>query len=165
MYQIVVLIHVLSAVVWVGGLTFLALVAAPATRSLPAVERGALLNALGRRFRIVGWACIGLLVVTGIIVSGYRGITWQAVVSGGLFASMFGSLLGLKVGVVALMIAISLVHDLWLGPASSRALTRGEEAGPSRAGLRRASAWTARLSLLLALVIVFLAVSLVRGLP
>jgi putative copper export protein len=165
-YQAAVSIHVLSAIVWVGGLVFLALVAVPATRPLPAAERGALLNALGRRFRPVGWVCLGLLVLTGLVVSGYRGLTWETFVSGAFFGSPFGRLLAIKLGLVALMALLTLAHDLWLGPASARALAAGESAtGRPMAGLRRASAWTARLSLIVALAVVFLGVALVRGLP
>jgi uncharacterized membrane protein len=166
MYQLTVLVHILSAIVWVGGLIFLALVVVPATRPLPPAERGALLNAIGRRFRLIGWVCIGLLAVTGTIASVSRGLTWENLLSGHYFASQFGQVLALKVGLVALMVAVSLVHDLWLGPASTRALVRDDAGAEAfRRRLRRASSWTARLSLVLALAIVFLAVALVRGLP
>jgi uncharacterized membrane protein len=164
MYQIVVLVHILSAIVWVGGMAFLALVAVPATRALPPAERGAILHAIGRQFRRVGWACIALLIVTGAIASGYRGLTPETF--GGFFATDFGRLLALKLGFVTVMVALTLTHDLWLGPASVRALARGDAAAEAeRRRLRRASGWTARLSLLLALAVVFLAVALVRGLP
>jgi uncharacterized membrane protein len=166
MYQVAVFIHILSAIVWVGGLAFLALVAVPATRPLPAVERSVILQAIGRQFRLVGWVCIGLLLVTGLIVNGYRGLTWGMLFDGTLVASVFSQLLAVKVSLVAVMVLLTLVHDLWLGPASARALSRSN-ATPSASmrRLRRGSSWTARLSLLLALAVVFLAVALVRGLP
>jgi hypothetical protein len=57
--------------------------------------------------------------------------------------------------------------NIWVGvPVSARALAAGESAtGRPMAGLRRASAWTARLSLAIALAVVFLGVALVRELP
>ena len=164
MYQISVFIHVLSAIGWVGGMLFLALVVVPATRPLPPAERAALIDTVGRRFRPIGWSCIALLVVTGLIISGYRGITWEAVTSGQVLEHQFGRLLSLKVGLVVVMTVLSLVHDLVIGPASTRAHERRDH--PDRiARLRRVALWMARLSLLLALAIVALAVALVRGWP
>jgi len=133
---------------------------------LPPVERGALFDAIGRRFRLVGWGCIGLLIVTGTLSSVYRGLSWENPLSGSYVASDVGWLLALTVGLVALMVAISLAHDLWLGPASSRALASADTGSEVvRRRLQRASRWTARSSLVLALVVVALAVALVRGLP
>jgi uncharacterized membrane protein len=62
-YQLSVFLHILSAIVWIGGILFLALVVVPAMRGLPPAERAALSGAVGRRFRTVGWACIGVVVV------------------------------------------------------------------------------------------------------
>jgi uncharacterized membrane protein len=166
MYQASVLIHIISAIIWVGGLLFLALIVVPATRGLPPAERGALISALGRRFRTVGWICIGLLIITGVITSSYRGVTWQAVASGELLAGQFGRLLAVKVSLVALMVVVSLLHDTVLGPASARALVRaGAPVTREVRRLRRASSWLARASVLLGLLVVALAVALVRGLP
>lgn len=165
MYQVLVLTHVLSAIIWVGGLLFFVLVAVPVTRPLPAAERAALLNALGRRFRLIGWLCVVLLLTTGILIAGYRGVTWEAIASRTVLASAFGQVLTLKVGVVLAMVAVTLVHDLWLGPASTRLLADKAATAAQRTRMRRASAWTARASLLFGLLIVFLAVSLNRGLP
>jgi hypothetical protein len=55
MYQLSVFVHILSAIVLVSGMLFVALIAVPAIRHLPAAERAGLLGRLGRRFRLVGW--------------------------------------------------------------------------------------------------------------
>src|SRR5579884_2927858 len=102
--------------VWVGGMLFLALVVVPATRGMPAEVRGPLFAAVGRRFRYVGWVCIGLLVVTGGLQLGFRGVTWAALASSGLWSGSFGRVLALKLGLVAAMLGVSLYHDLVLGP-------------------------------------------------
>jgi uncharacterized membrane protein len=165
-YQLSVYLHILSAVVWIGGMLFLALVIVPATRGRPASERGALLGVLGRRFRTVGWLCIGLLIATGILNAGFRGLSWESFLSGRFLESWFGQVLAVKLGVVALMIAISYYHDFVLGPASVRLLERSD---PSQANetarLRRQASWLGRLNTLLALAVLALAVFLVRGLP
>jgi copper resistance protein D len=156
-YQLSVYVHVLSAIVWVGGMLFLALVVAPATRGLAPPDRARLFEGVGRRFRAVGWACVALLTATGLVNVAYRGVTFESVTDGRLLDSPFGRVLGLKLLVVAAMLALSVVHDFWLGPAAVRS--------GDGARLRRPAALLARANGLLALVVVFLAVALVRGLP
>ena len=51
LYQLSVFLHILSAIVWIGGMLFLPLVVVPATRGLPSAERAALFGVVGRRFR------------------------------------------------------------------------------------------------------------------
>lgn len=160
MYQLVMLAHILAAFVWVGGLLFLALVVVPVARRLPPAQRGALFAALGRRFRLVGWLALGVLLVTGLVAATYHRVTWARLASGAFFADRFGQVLTVKAGVVLLMLVVSAWHDFILGPASTRAAGQ-----PAAAGLRRRASWAARLTLLLALVVVALAVVLVRGVP
>jgi putative copper resistance protein D len=166
MYQLSTLLHVLSAIDWVGGMLFLALVVVPVARKLQPAERGVLVGAIGRRFRVVGWACIALLIVTGVVNTSYRGVTWDSIASGRFVASDFGRLLAVKVGLVVVMIVLSAVHDFAIGPASTRALERKDaDAAREAAALRRKASWLGRLNAVLALVVVALAVALVRGLP
>lgn len=165
MYQLSVFVHILGAIVWIGGMLFLALVAVPALRPLPGPERGRLLGRLGERFRLVGWVAIALLLATGVANSAFRGVTWESVASGRLFESRFGQLLAIKLGLVIAMLILSLVHDFIIGPAGVRALEQPAAGAAEVARLRRQASWLARLNLLLGLVVVGLAVALVRGLP
>jgi hypothetical protein len=57
------------------------------------------------------------------------------------------------------MIALSAVHDFWIGPAASR------QAPGSRAALRyrRWAAWIARVEAIVGIVLVIAAVRLARG--
>lgn len=166
MYQIAVFVHLICAMIWVGGMLFLALVVVPATRGMPPADRGALLTALGRRFRVVGWVVVFILIVTGIWVTHERGVTVHSITSGALFKSEFGKVLAAKVLVVGVMLAITLVHDLVVGPAMTRALSQSDAASAQEAVvLRKRTAMLARTSALLAVIVVALAVALVRGLP
>ena len=61
-------IHVIAAVIWVGGNLILAMVIVPHFRqSLPPIQRIQLLMQIGKRFEPVVWGCIGVLFFTGII--------------------------------------------------------------------------------------------------
>jgi uncharacterized membrane protein len=165
-YQLSVFIHILSAVVWVGGMLFLALVVVPVARSLPAVERAALIGAVGRRFRVVGWACIALLIATGVINLAYRGLTWETFFSAQMLESQFGRVLLLKLALVVVMIVLSAVHDFVIGPQSVRlAESKAPADAEQMVSLRRQASWMARVNAVLALLVVALGVALVRGLP
>lgn len=159
MYQVLVLSHILAATLWVGGLLFMVLVIVPATRHLPPPERARLFNSLGRRFRVVGWSALAVLVATGLLLAGYRGVyarleTWR------FPAGVFDQVLLAKVLVVATMLVTSALHDFVLGPRGVR-----QAAAPAMAPAGRWSAWLARVTTVLAVVAVALAVLLARGLP
>lgn len=162
LYYLNVTIHVLAALVWLGGMFFVGLVGAPLFRAIePPAVRQRLFNELGVRFRTVGWICIGVLVVTGIGNLQFRGLmAWEGVLGSAAFwQSTLGYALAVKLAAVVAMIAVSAVHDFWLGPAAGRA-----EAGTPRAiALRRRAALIARVNAALGVIVVTAAAMLVRG--
>jgi putative copper export protein len=173
LYQLSVFVHILSAIIWIGGMLFVALVVVPATRGLPPSERAALFSSVGRRFRTVGWVCIGALLVTGVINAAYRGVTWENLFTTALWGSPFGVTLALKLGVVAIMLGLSAYHDFVIGPRSVRLAARPASSGAAVSADRRLAAERARriasmlgrLEAILALVVLALAIMLVRGVP
>jgi hypothetical protein len=185
LYQLSVFLHLLSAMIWIGGMLLLALAVVPTTRAVPPAERAALFGAVGRRFRAIGWACIGVLIVTGAINSVCRGVTWENVLTAALWGSPFGTSLALKLGVVAVMLGLSASHDFVIGPRSVRILEQvlpdeggrpEAEAGKAASAaigaafkeaerLRKPASAIGRLTAILALVDLALAGMLVRGVP
>jgi copper resistance protein D len=157
-YQIAVFLHVLGAAVWVGGIVFLMAVAVPVARRFEPPSRARIIREVGQQFRLVGWATLGLLLVTGAYAATMRGATMQNVLDGSFWTTAFGRTLAAKLGVVAVMVASSFTHDFVLGPATARAQAVGRD--PIR--LRQIAAWLARITAILAAVVVFLAVLLVR---
>lgn len=156
-------IHVISAIVWIGGSVFLALILVPAMRQ--SEHRGvaaSIVSWTGRRLRTIGWICFGLFIVTGAINLGYRGYTWSDLVDGSLFAGPFGDTLAVKLIIFVLILILSAVHDFYVGPKAT-ALMREDLRSSHARKLRRAASWFGRLNLLLALVVVFLGVMLARG--
>lgn len=141
-------LHLLAAATWVGGMVFLALVLVPLLRRLPEPSvRVGLLSATGRRFRAVGWLAIALLVVTG---------TATLV----LTSRPIGPLLATKLALVALMLVLAALHDFVLGPRWVRQRSSASVGAAAAAGGSRAVAWLARLTLLLALVVLLLGLAL-----
>lgn len=160
LYLLVVTLHLLAALFWLGGMFFLALVAAPVLRELPVGQRSELFKKLGVRFRFWGWVAIAVLLVTGAANLHLRGVLKAAILGSAEFwSSPFGRALAWKLGLVAIMIVLSALHDFALGPAASRV-----PAGSDRAlSLRRASSWIARINALLGVALLVVAALLARG--
>ncbi len=168
-YQSAVFINLLAAMTWIGGTLFLVMVMVPLSlRSIHPPELGIrVLTQAARRFRIVAWASIILLVITGaFIATDHWRITPTLFLSSG---SHFVKVLQIKVGLVALIIVLSAVHDFVLGPRIGKALERarsgGGEPSPGLTRARFGLVWLARFNLLLVLVIVALAIIMTRGFP
>lgn len=165
LYVISTWIHLLSAIVWMGGMAFLALVLVPALRQ-PTMRKNAaaLIIASGRRFKLVGWTCLGVLVLTGIGNLYARGMLGSALSNGDFWTTPYGKMLFLKLCLVSVILVLSLVHDFYFGPKAATAMKENPEA-PETKRLRRAASWIGRMNILLALAVTLLGVMLVRGRP
>lgn len=161
-YYANVTLHVLAALLWLGGMLFLAAVGGPVLRRVePPALRAELFREVGGRFRTVGWIAIGTLVVTGIANLHFRGLLRADILGSGTFwAGSYGRALAVKLVTVLVMIGLSAVHDFALGPAASRAAP----GTPGALRLRSASSWVARINALVGIVLVLAAVRLARGL-
>jgi len=160
-----ILLHILAAVVWIGGMVFLGAILIPVLRRTRAEggQYAELIHRTGTRFRNVGWACLVILVVTGFVNLATRwGVGFERLHSADLWASPWGHILATKLVLVAAALAISGVHDFVVGPRATRTLRTAP--GSKEAGrLRRAAGWMGRANLLIAVVIVSLGMMLVRG--
>ena len=67
-YQIVVLLHLFATVTWIGGTIFLAVVLIPVTRRHiePPSEGARVLGIVARRFRVISYAAVAVLIATGL---------------------------------------------------------------------------------------------------
>ncbi len=161
MYTVNVTIHLLAAILWLGGMFFFAAVGAPVLRKIEPQElRARLFRELGEGFRLVGWIAIAVLLVTGVINLHYRGLlSWAALGDPQFWSSAYGITLAWKLVSVAVMVAASAVHDFVLGPRASRLAPGSEEAVRAR----RSAALIARLNAIVGVGLVLAAVQLSRG--
>jgi len=143
-------LHVLGAVVWLGGLIFQSHVLFPQLKKGGGNQLAA--RAI-RSFRPVGWTALILLVLTGL-----HNLTRLAPLDQ-LFRSSAGMLLALKIILVLVAIPLAAHRDFSLGSRLARALETGEDPFP----LLRRVAWLDRVLLLLGVVLVYLGVALSRG--
>lgn len=110
---------------------------------------GALVRLVGLRFRTFGWACIGVLLVTGVVNVALRGVGLDTLATGAFWADGFGRTLAYKLAAVLVVLVMTGAHDvLSLRPQA-----------------RRTASWLGRLTLLASLLVVLFAVWLVRGMP
>lgn len=161
LYYINVTIHVLAAMLWLGGMFFLGVVGAPVLRAIePPPLRQRLFQQLGSRFRLVGWWAIGVLLVTGVINLYFRGwLHWNGVLASASFwRTGVGLALVAKLSIVLVMVGTSAVHDFIQGPRAGRAAPGSPEA----IGFRRRAALLARVNAILGVLLVIAAVRLAR---
>jgi copper resistance protein D len=160
MYRIVVSIHVLAAMLWLGGMFFFALVGAPVMRKVePPQLRALLFKQLGEQFRTIGWVSIAVLLVTGLLNLYFRGVLNGTLMSAAFWHTAFGRALAWKLTAVITMLALQSFHDFKLGPAASRLATGTPEALRARSR----AALLARISGVIGIVTVVAAVYLARS--
>ena len=160
-YYLNVTVHVFAALLWLGGMFFLAAVGAPVLRRIEDERlRRDLFRDLGRQFRSVGWAAIVVLVVTGVLNVWFRGmLDWAVLGDPSFWATRYGTALGWKLGSVVVMLVVQAYHDFVLGPATSAA----DPDSPRGQALRRRASIYARINAVVGVVLVIAAVRLARG--
>ena len=158
MMVLLVWLHVLAAVSWIGGTIFLSVVLMPVLKREPfASQRSLLFPTIARRFRVVIWGAIAILLLTGPPLLHQRGIPIMNL-------SGWPMVLSVKLGLVVILLLFTVTHDLIIGPRVSRILQIPTE---SRTAFDHAlvlwSPWIARASLVLTLGVLLAAVVLVRS--
>lgn len=112
-------LHVLAACVWVGGTIALVFISVPYARTLEGEARARALRALGSGWRPLGWGAMAILVATGVILAGEDGVF------SGEARPAFDAVLGVKVGLVGLLVCGAYLHDFVLGPRLARQIREG----------------------------------------
>lgn len=162
MYTWSVFLHLLFVTFWIGGMLFTAAVLVPATRKKLASQRTLLFTELGTRFSRLSWIIFPLLIITGYTALLGRGFTADTIFSADFWRTSYGSRLMGKLHLFGLVLIISAIHDFWLGPKAVK-LMNDEPGTPRTQRYRKATSWVGRINLLLALGILYYAVTLVRG--
>lgn len=156
--SLIVWLHLVAAVSWIGGMVFLSVVLVPILKREPFASQKALLFlAMARQFRVVVWGTIAVLLFTGPLLLHQRGIPIAD-------PSRWPTTLAVKLGLVTILLLLTLAHDLIIGPRVGRIVQLPTE---SRTRFDHAlvlgARWLARFSLLLALAVLFTAVMLARS--
>jgi putative copper resistance protein D len=165
MYFLNVWLHILAAAVWVGGLIYTAAVAVPFALTHSEEERQRILRGLGRRFRWIGWSSVAVLIITGVgnLVLRLTPIKLSQIVNGDVFdpnkvERLIAIWLPWKLMLVVVMIGLMAFHDI----TSIRAAKR-YEGSPDSAPGNRIGSRAAALATLVAILVLYVSVRLVRG--
>ena len=112
-------IHVIAAVVWVGGNLILAMVIVPHFRqSLPPIQRIKLLTQIGKRFEPVVWGCIGVLFFTGIVNIFFSvDITSPSPISDAFMRTLL-----IKILLFFVLIILTVLHSMIFAPRLAAAI-------------------------------------------
>jgi uncharacterized membrane protein len=157
LYSIVVTVHVLAAVVWIGGVLFIGAVLLPAAKQLDDATRRQVISLAAKRFRLIGWAALLVLIGTGSWMAWSWGMRPATIADGSFFAAPRHRVLGLKMLLVLLMATISGLHDWWLGPRTAAAAREGADPRQLRKRAMLFGQATALLSVIIAALAVFVA--------
>lgn len=153
-----IFLHLIAAVSWIGGMVFLSTTVAPLLRSRQASsEVVVFFRAAARRFRIMVWISIAVLLSSGPVLLHARGLS--IVDPGG-----WPFVLTIKLTLVFVLLVLTVLHDLVLGPEIKQAsmIPIGERTRRQQLAVHSAS-WIPRLALLLSLVVLATAVALARS--
>jgi uncharacterized membrane protein len=157
-------LHVLAAAAWIGSMVFFSAVVVPLLRR-PELRENApvLLRLLGARYRVFGWIALATLIATGVLNLYFHGFTWEVLSEASFWSQGFGRLLAWKLGLVVLVLVMTLLHEAVVGAPALDVLQR--EPGSARAQrIRRSASLLGRFVGIVSLVILWLAISMVRGL-
>jgi copper resistance protein D len=113
------IVHLLAAIVWVGGTVALVFVAVPPVQRLDGAARASLLRAFGRRWRPIGWSALGVAIVTGALLAWRDGAFDSA-------PTRVDWVLAIKGALVGLLVAGAYLHDFVLGPGLARQIRAQE---------------------------------------
>ena len=165
MYFISVWLHILAAAVWTGGLIYTAAVVVPFALSHQGEERQRILRGLAGRFRWIAWGSIVVSIVTGIgnLVFRLTPIKLSQIFSGEVFdpakvESLIAIWLPWKLLLVIVMIGLMAFHDITTIRAAKR-----YEGSPDAAPGNRMGSRAAALATLVAILVLYVSVRLVRG--
>jgi putative copper resistance protein D len=119
------IVHVLAACVWVGGTIVLVFVGVPAIRKTEGEARATAMRELGRRWRPLGWSAMGLAVLSGLWLTDRHGGFNRAALD-----SDFDRVLILKSALVAALCVGAALHDYVIGPRLQRELRASAPQAP-----------------------------------
>ena len=159
-------IHIIAAVIWIGGNLVLAMVIVPYFhQNLPPVQRIKLLTQIGKRFEPIVWGCVGVLFFTGI-VNIFNAIGFDASTSSEL-VSAFMRTLFIKLMLFVVLLILTALHSFVFGPKLASAIENLDdsldELPPDVTPIRKQMSIVSSLMGVVSLLILLAAVALGMG--
>ena len=148
-------LHLLAVILWMGGTLFMILVLLPVTRKTMTPQESIRFHqGVGKRFQVVTWTAVGILIVTGILNILNRGMItgFEYIMDP---SSLFMKTLTIKLIFFLILIGSIALHSFVLIP---RMVSLAEKGAPQEelSRWRKRSAMVSAIGLLLGLFILFL---------
>lgn len=105
LYAACVMVHLAALALWIGHMVFWSIVVGPTQKRLQPPEDGERLRHASARHGGLGWPALAVLVVTGVVMLGQRGVGVDAIASGALWTDPALRRLALKLALVLGMVA------------------------------------------------------------
>ncbi|MBI2887851.1 MAG: CopD family protein [Chloroflexi bacterium] len=150
-------LHLVASAVWVGSQIFLVLAVVPALRAIqdPAARKAAL-TVLTRRYGVVGWVSLVVLVLTGL-----HRASGVIPAMGLLSTTWYGQVLLAKAAMVGAILLLTTLHTAHIGPRLLELMPATAEAPPPEyLRMRRLSLVVSSATLALSLLVLAAAVVL-----
>ena len=143
LYLAAVWLHVVGAMIWIGGMVVAAFAVLPPIRHLEEPQRTSFRWRFFGRFRAIMWSAFVVVGLSGLLVLAMRGVGPGNLLDPAWHSTAFGRVMTLKIGLYAVAGTLTFLHE--------------------RIGSRAQARVLARLVLALGLVTVLLAIVLIRG--
>jgi uncharacterized membrane protein len=103
-YYVCLALHLLAMALWLGHMFVWSLIVGPALKRIEPTETAERLRDASLFRGGLGWPALIVLIPTGLYMLSYRGIQIGDLLSGAAFQGRQGLVLGIKLGMVAVMI-------------------------------------------------------------
>jgi len=141
-------LHILATSTWIGGMIYINIVLMPSLSAIDPSQRGRLLGAATKRFGLLAWGSILVLLITGLIKTPSQMLLN---VSG-----TYGISLTLKHLVVVSMVVIGLLMTFWFGPKmQSLSPSPGEKPTPGFLKVQKQLSTLALVNTILGVLVLF----------
>jgi len=100
-------LHLLFTIIWIGGIIFYAVVISPSISLINLKEKGKFMEKISKRFSILAWLSILILIITGILL----GITDSR-----QHTELYKAIFLMKMIIVLLMIIMGVILGFILAP-------------------------------------------------
>lgn len=155
-YLISVYLHILAAILWIGGMLFMIVALIPAIKNHP--DKAKLIQSVGIKFRNSGWIALVILLLTGFFNLHMRG--WGS--DPDFWSNYWGKLGIYKIIIFIIIVGLSIYHDFFVGIKAVKVWMEGKEQKKSD-DLRKQARWLGRINFLLGLIALFLGILMVRS--
>lgn len=165
LYKISVFLHIFIAMFWIGGMAYTAFVLVPTFRDkLLNPVRGHFFAVMGKRFSNISWVLFIFLIITGSYQLWYRwiGQDFSTLLDPDFWHSHFGHTFAIKLITFSFVMIISGLHDFWLGPKAAELIENNPKSIKTQK-FRKITSFAGRINFSLGLLILYLAITLVRG--